>query len=300
MVIKLPSALTCILLFVFITNLSAQPLRQNYNVRIPFTVLDHIMIEISVNANHSTHKFVLDNNASFIIDSGHVIAREINLDKKLPFKAPAFTPGITGKQQIIKAVDIFKTADLSFKTDFIVIMDFFPPELKGNGVAGIIGWPIFNNIIKIDFSENSISWASERDSIKNLDLSNKIGAKFKKRLMRKEVQIPVTINNETFVCHLDFGYNGSVLLPHKDFRKALKDYPATLETKEFVTLGGVEKADLYSVDSTEMHIGGVKMHAKVDYISSYKNNYGLIGLSLLKKLKYVLIDYKDNELYFVQ
>gem|GEM_PF-2873409 len=255
-----------------------------------------------INNSQAPYKFILDNNAPFIIYAQGKISDQIQLRSITSIKFPLRTPVGTVKQEIFETTDSFRLGNLFFKERFIHLVHGPKPEYFGDTISGLLGSSLFSsNAWRIDFEKFRITWASEAKPLKEVDGLVKIEASFIMKSGRKEVRIPIKIGGQKPVtCLLDLGYGGKIILPYKQFSKVAEAYPIVQRRDTISSLAGAKATEYVATEPLAVKVGGFETKSEIISTRDLALKTGVVGLSFLSQFRYLLIDYTKEEVFLVE
>lgn len=162
-----------------------------------------------------------------------------------------------------------------------------------NKIPGVFGVELINKgIWKIDFKNESITFTSSIDSLKDLAATRLLPSGFKDGIIELEVTFQKNIEK---TLEVDMGYNGGILIPLQLFHAVSLDNKRTLtDTVLFSTPGGSENVlNHLALDSVE--IG--KNFYPVFVASNQSDKEMLIGAGFFKQFEFVIFDYINGAVY---
>ena len=160
-------------------------------------------------------------------------------------------------------------------------------------IDGVLGDNIISKgVWKIDFSKETLTFASSSDSIEELRLMERLPAKFSSGGILIDVSFR---NNIVKNVQLDLGFNGGILLPPKTFRQVAKGnskfYKDSLRfsTPSHATIiEATHVFDTFKINRNQFST----------LISSNEQaRESLIGLGFFGQFRYVVIDYLNKAVY---
>lgn len=161
--------------------------------------------------------------------------------------------------------------------------------------SGLLGRNILKKgVWKIDFENKMITFANSTDSIGPVDKMDKLPVKFD---YFDRITVKMTMEKKmTDVFEVDFGYNGAVTLPFKQFSKLAKDGYVRKASGTATTAAGAVETNYYLL---EHGILTFKDETYLDFTitSSDVIKDKLLGLGFFSQFKYVIIDYVNKALY---
>ncbi len=160
-------------------------------------------------------------------------------------------------------------------------------------VMGVFGVELINKgIWKIDFKNESITFASSIDSLKDLTGTSRLPSRFKDGIIEIEMSFRKNIKK---TLEVDMGYNGDIIIPLKLFTIiSSNNKKARTDTLLFLTPGGSENV-LNHVALDSVKVG--KKFFPVSIESNQSDKEMLIGTWFFKQFEFVIFDYINGAVY---
>lgn len=157
---------------------------------------------------------------------------------------------------------------------------------------GILGLSLLRKgIWKIDFENNTLTFASNMDSLQ--DVSDKI--KFAESSVFDIFSTKVQLNGLTEKVSVDFGTNAGIFLPLEDMQKMNSFGKAEVKQSSKKTAAGISSETGYRLPDERVSINGHTFNVRV--IGSKNQTEAVIGLSFFKQFRYVILDYLNGIMY---
>ncbi len=160
-------------------------------------------------------------------------------------------------------------------------------------IAGVFGEELIDKgIWEIDFKNESITFTSGMDSLKDLTRASLLPSRFKDGIIELEVTFQKNIKK---ILEVDMGYNGGILLPSHLFT--------------IVSLGNRRTHSDTLLFSTPGHSASVLNHTALDSVKIGKDLFPvsiesnqpdkemLIGSRFFKQFEFVIFDYVNGAVY---
>lgn len=160
-------------------------------------------------------------------------------------------------------------------------------------IVGVFGEELINKgIWEIDFKNESITFTSSIDSLKELSEAKVLPSRFNEGVIELDVLFQKNIRK---ALEIDMGYNGWILIPLKLFGiVSAGNKRRHADTLLFSTPGGSENVlNLSILDSIK--IG--KKFFPVSIASNQRNNEMLIGAGFFRQFEFVIFDYINGAVY---
>jgi hypothetical protein len=160
-------------------------------------------------------------------------------------------------------------------------------------IAGVFGEELIDKgIWGIDFKNESITFASSMDSLKDLTTASLLPSKFKDGIIELQITFQKNIKK---TLEVDMGYNGGILIPLKLFTVVSSGNKRTrTDTLQFSTPGGSENiVNHLAMDSVKI---GKKFYP-VSIASNQSDKEMLIGAGFFKQFEFVIFDYVNEAVY---
>jgi hypothetical protein len=160
--------------------------------------------------------------------------------------------------------------------------------------TGVFGENLISNgVWEINFKKDKITFSSTIDSPEDLGQAELFPSSY----TDDGIKIPVTFpNNKTEDVDLDFGFNGTILLPKAEFTTFTSKTRAVLkEDLRFST--PTNKSILENIEALD----SIRIHEKTFTVVMSTNDLArerLIGLGFFERFEFVIFDYK-NKLFYV-
>lgn len=283
-----------------ISNLPFTITPAQYRTTIPFQVVNGV-IRINVKINDDADAIMsLDNNSptSIIADSLYLLK---NLTP-LHFKAGLLTP-----DQSFGMMNLYQYRG-GFRIGQVLYNNFYIRGHHSTGIVnadslnrtetGILGYDIIRNGIWIfDFKNNILRIASDIGEADLPEDAIKISARFN---ISNRIFLRTKIEGCKQKVLLDLGYNGSVLIPQKEFNKIhFKGNAEKLEGMS-ASLSGQRKASYQRVKNAGMVIDGNNFTADVISNNIVSIRHGLLGVSFFQQYHFLILDFVNHAVYMVR
>jgi len=160
-------------------------------------------------------------------------------------------------------------------------------------IVGVFGEELINKgIWEIDFKNESITFASSIDSLKDLPRASLLTSRFTDGIIELEVTFQKNIKK---ILEVDMGYNGGILLPSHLFTIVSLGNKRTLtDTLLFSTPGRSENVlNHLAMDSVKI---GKKFYP-VSIESNQSDKEMLLGARFFKQFEFVIFDYINQAVY---
>ena len=164
---------------------------------------------------------------------------------------------------------------------------------RDDKIYGVFGEELIDKgIWKIDFKNETITFTSNIDSLKEVSETNVLPSKFKDNTIELEVSFR---NNIKETLEVDLGYNGHILIPMKLYKIISAGNNKTVtDTLLFSTPGGSENIlNQSAFDSVK--IG--KRFFQVAIASNQSDKEMVIGARFFKQFEFVIFDYINQAVY---
>lgn len=157
---------------------------------------------------------------------------------------------------------------------------------------GILGLSLLRKgVWKIDFEQNTLTFASSMDSLR--DIADKI--KFAESSVFDIFNTQVQFNGLKKKVTVDFGTNAGIFMPLDDM-KSLNDFSkAEVSNSTKKTAAGISSETAYRLPDEKISINGHTFSVRV--IGSKNQTEAVIGLSFFKQFRYVILDYPNGVMY---
>ncbi|MBN9485278.1 MAG: hypothetical protein BGO70_02355 [Bacteroidetes bacterium 43-93] len=157
---------------------------------------------------------------------------------------------------------------------------------------GILGLSLLRKgIWKIDFENNTLTFASSMDSLR--DISDKI--KFAESSVFDIFSAQVQLDGVKEKVAVDFGTNAGIFLPLNDMEKMNNFSNAEVSTSTKKTAAGISSETAYRLLNERVSVNGHSFNVRV--IGSKNQTEAVIGLSFFKQFRYVILDYPNGIMY---
>jgi len=179
-----------------------------------------------------------------------------------------------------------------FDSPFYNIVHQVDPR-RDDKIYGVFGEELIDKgIWKIDFKNETITFTSSLDSLKELSEANVLPSRFNEGVIELDVLFQKNIRK---ALEIDMGYNGWILIPLKLFGiVSAGNKRRHADTLLFSTPGGSENVlNLSILDSIK--IG--KKFLPVSIASNQRNNEMLIGAGFFRQFEFVIFDYINGAVY---
>ena len=160
-------------------------------------------------------------------------------------------------------------------------------------VDGAIGENIMaEGIWKIDFNQQLLTVSSAIDSIKGMEQAELLPAAF----TEKGIEIEVSFrNNSKEKFELDLGYNGSLIMPAREFASVTAGNKKTFtEARRFSTPAGASTVE-NTIVRDSIRVGRQHFATLISTNKLVKEK--LIGLDFFNQFEFVVIDYINKAVY---
>ncbi len=160
------------------------------------------------------------------------------------------------------------------------------------GINAVFGDNLISmGIWKIDFENRLLIFTSSLDSINGLQNAVKLPSEFSENIIMVDAVFSNHIHRKLSV---DFGYNGSVILP-KQFAETDTSSKKVLTNGSVLnTLAGIHYTNDF-VLAERINIGSNNYSIIVHFNEAIKEN--LLGLGFFLQFKFVILDYKNKAIY---
>ncbi|MDE3214520.1 MAG: hypothetical protein KGM98_14925 [Bacteroidota bacterium] len=151
---------------------------------------------------------------------------------------------------------------------------------------------ISKGIWEINFKEKKIIFASDIDSLPDIKNAEVLPTSFTNNIIKLLIQFRNNIAEEVQV---DFGFNGSTMVPEKDFRKLSKgNYQTYNRNLRFSTPTNIDTLETnFSFDTIQ-----IEKHKFKTFISSNKvAREKLMGLGFFRQFNFVILDFLNKAFY---
>ena len=267
----------------------------NFKIEIPFEFpkQESILISTYFAKENITRKLKFDNHAPTSL-------RTSTLKDNLAFNK-------VGKLFVGKPTPDGKTIPNNFfLTDSIVFGNVIFNQILTNEIPdqavngenvtrdGLFGKNLIKKgIWKIDFENKKLTFTSSIDSL--TDAGNKYILPSKFNETGKITIEALFENNVKETIDVDFGFNGTIILPKKVFDKIDINHKATSKKGTTTSVTGTETTTKYILDSTNLKVGEEKFNLTIR--STDNVSLKLMGLGFFSKFKFVILDYRDKKVY---
>ncbi|MEO5683052.1 MAG: aspartyl protease family protein [Chitinophagaceae bacterium] len=171
-------------------------------------------------------------------------------------------------------------------------MDYIDREM-GDGVLGID--ILSKGVVKVDFRNNLMTFASSIDSIKGIGEASILPSRF----TEKSIDIDVGFRNDiTKTLSLDLGCNEDIMMPADEFLPIKKNNSGYREdVAVFSTPGSSVKVHNLRVRDT-ISVGGRSFIAGIASNNVVKEK--LMGLNFFRQFDFIVLDYLNSRVYIAK
>lgn len=157
---------------------------------------------------------------------------------------------------------------------------------------GVFGSELISKgIWKIDFKKNELTFTSNIDSLEGINQAEIFPSFFNEQSIRIDVKFG---NNVIKRMGIDWGYNGNLLLPLKDFNEINTTNKANIAPARFSTPASGEIVNRLSVLDTV----NINHNWFLSIVSSSETvRERLIGLQFFRRFDYVVFDFINRRMY---
>jgi hypothetical protein len=261
----------------------------HFKIHTPFILNGGIMINTYWGNKKKHHVLYLDNHSpSWIRNSLIQFDEPFTKSKNVAFKTS--TADGSPVQGDVGICDSLFFEGITFnKVPFYVIRDSSKNNTTVDGALGIDA--MSKAIWKIDFTKSELTCSSDMDSFKEVGQMEILAATF----TRESIALDVDFGRHNVkALAIDLGYNGDMILPSGDFKKACPSSKTFARVGKFMTPAGENIVDNISTIDT------VKINHNwfVAEISTNKTvSERLIGLAFFRRFDYVIFDFVNERIY---
>jgi hypothetical protein len=273
------------------TNITLQP--KNFKTQVPIRLNEQgIIITTYWGKDSIEHLLYWDNHSPSWADF-NIIKDTGSLKKSQNYNYRTTTADGTPIQGDVYLCDKISLGNVSFSNIPFYNIVHQVNKRRDDKIYGVFGEELIDKgIWKIDFKNESITFTSNIDSLKEVSETYILPSRFKDDLIELKVSFR---NNIKETVEVDLGYNGDILIPMKLFNIISAGNKRTLtDTLLFSTPGASENVlNHLALDSVK--IG--KKFFPVSIASNQSDKEMLMGAGFFKQFEFVIFDYINKAVY---
>jgi predicted aspartyl protease len=262
---------------------------KDFKVQVPLMINARgIIIKTYWGSENKYHVLCLDNFSPSWIKSSVIKYNKSFTQSNLRFKTS--TADGTSIKGEVGICDNLAFENITFrKPPFYVMPDDFNDIRNDDGVFG--GDLMSTGVWKIDFKNNELTFASNIDSLKELNQTEVFNSTFAPKYINIDV---IFGSNIAKTMSIDLGYNGDLLLPLNEFNKISTSNKIFLASSMFKTPASENIVKSLSFIDTVK----INHNRFITIISSNeKVKERLIGLQFFKRFDFVIFDFINKKIY---
>lgn len=273
------------------SNVIVRP--KNFKIQIPIRLNEQgIIITTYWGKDSIEHLLYWDNHSPSWADF-NIIKDTSSLKKSQEYNYCTTTADGTHIQGDVYLCDKISLGNVSFSNIPFYNIVHQVNKRRDDKIYGVFGEELIDKgIWKIDFKNESITFTSNIDSLKEVSETYILPSRFKDDLIELKVSFR---NNIKETVEVDLGYNGGILIPMKLFNIISAGSKRTLmDTLLFSTPGASENVlNHLALDSVK--IG--KKFFPVFIASNQSDKEMLMGARFFKQFEFVIFDYINQAVY---
>ena len=267
------------------TDLYVDVKPKSFKINIPFEINNRgIIIKTYWGADKAQNDLLWDNNSpswanEMIITNTRSVTRSKNF---------AYSTTTASGTPIYG--DVYNCDSISVGQVTFVNVPLYEISDPMKGVFGIN--LISKGFWEINFKKREMIFASSIDSLKDLSQTEPFSSNFN----NDEIKVPLKFrNNVVEDVELDFGYNGSILLPTSDFLQITRGYINLIKRDlRFSTPGNnSDLENTLAFDTVRINKHAFKTVIYTNKLATEK----LIGLAFFEPFEFVIFDYRNKLVY---
>jgi hypothetical protein len=263
---------------------------KNFKVQIPFILNGRgIIINTYWGTEKSHHVLCLDNYSPSWI-KGPLIKYDKSFIRYKDHNFKTSTADGTRIQGEIGVCDSLTFENIMFtKVPFYVMPYNSKDDANDDGIFGID--LISKGIWKIDFKKKELTFTSDIDSLPGISQAEIFPSVFDGQSIKIDVRFG---NNVVKKMGVDWGYNGNLLLPLKEFNKINTENKAVSRFARFSTPASSKTINILSIFDT-VNINRNWFSTIVSSGETVRER--LIGLQFFRVFDYVIFDFINKQIY---